>query len=226
MSHTAKRLRMGALRKAVLREGEEDADLVTVEHPLATGDDMTELINKVQTAAEMILRYENELLIAADVLLDKPQLRRDMMEFEEVTPDEAMLLLRSLLHWIKQLARAWPAPNLNTLMRSKGVLFLLAYVRMCEKRSPTSLCSGRRKKRSKQPSRDRLTLEHADTIAHIVLIYTGEEFKPDNLVDKLQDFRRKYPTIHRRMVSLLKRLEEVARAKPRGVVPIHSWIHT
>lgn len=216
MNRAANKVRMGAVRKAVLMAGEVDHDLITVDHPLATGDDMQDLTNKVQAATEMISRYENELLIAANVLLDNPQLRRDLTEFEEVAPDEAMLMLRSLLHWIKRLAQVWPAPNMNTLMKSKGLLFLLAYVRVCEKRTTASPRPSRRKKPSKQTSPDRLSVEHANTVAHIALLHTGEKFTPDNLVDKLQDFHKTHPTLHNRMMGLLERLEEVARTRHDG----------
>jgi hypothetical protein len=214
MSRAANKVRMGAVRKAVLTEGEVDHDLITVEQPLATGDDMQDLTNKVQAATEMISRYENELLMAAEVLLDNPQLRKGMTEFEEVTPDEAMLMLRSLLHWIKRLADAWPAPNLNTLMKSKGVLFLLAYVRLCERRSTPRPRSRKTKETAGPTKPDRLALKNASTVADIAQLYTGEEFTPSNLIDKLQDFRLKHPNPHGRMVSLLKSLEEVARSRP------------
>jgi hypothetical protein len=182
---------------------------------LATSDDMAVLINKVQAAAEMIKRYENELLVAADVLHHNPQIRRDLVEFEEVAPDEAMAMLRSLLPWIQRLAQSWPAPNLKTLMNSKGLLFLLAYVRMCEKRSIASMNSSRRKKRLQLPDRSRLAVRHAHTVAYITLLYTGKKFKADNLVDKLQDFHEKHPTLYGRMIGLLENLEEVARSRPR-----------
>jgi hypothetical protein len=214
MSRAAHELRMGAVQKSILKEGAEEYDLVTVPQLLATGDDMAELTKTVQDAADMISRYEKELLIAANVLLDNPQLRKDLMEFEEVTPNEAMPMLRSLLHWIKRLADAWPAPNLNTLMKSKGVLFLLAYVRLCEKRSTPSPRSRITKERAGPTKPDRLAVKNASTVADIAQLYTGEDFTPDNLIDKLQDFHHKHPNPHSRMVSLLKSLEDVARSRP------------
>jgi hypothetical protein len=216
MSRAAHQLRMGAVQKSVSKEGGEDYDLETVPQLLATGDDMRELINKVQAAADMISRFQKELLIAANVLLDHPQLRRDMMESEQVTPEEAMTMQRSSLHWTMRLADAWPAPNLNTLMTSKGVLFLLAYVRMCEERSTPSPRSHKTKERADPTKPDRLALKNASTVADIAQLYTGEEFAPSNLIDKLQDFHLKHPNPHGRMVSQLKSLEEVARSRPSG----------
>jgi len=213
MSRPAHELRMGAVQKSVLKEGEEDYDLETVQQPLATDDDMAGLTAKVQAAADSISRFKKELLIAANVLLDDPEVRRDMMESEKVTPDEAMSMLKSLLHWIRRLAESWPAPNLNTLMTSKGVLFLLAYVRMCEERSTPSPRSHKRKKRAGPTKPDRLALKNASVVADIAQLYTGEEFTPSNLIDKLQDFQLEHPKLHGRMVSLLKSLEEVARSR-------------
>jgi hypothetical protein len=214
MSRAAQELRMGVGQKSTLKEGEEEYDLEPDLQLLATGDDMTELTNKVQAAADIIFRFQKELLIAADVLLDDPQLRKDLTECEEVTPDEAMLMLRSLLYWIKRLAGVWPAPNLNTLMKSKGVLFLLAYVRLCEKRSTPHPALCETKETAGRTKPNRLTTKNASAIAEIVQLYTGEELTPSNLIDKLQDFHQNHPNLHSRMMSLLNSLEEVARSRP------------
>lgn len=211
--HTVEMARMGAMRRGVAKPGEDDLDVRVMPNPSPTSDDMVSLESKFRAALEGLRRHQDELVMTADVLLESPKVPWDLMEVQELTPDDAVAILRSLLHWATRIAQAWPAPNLKTLMRSKGLLFLLAYVHMCERRG--AMTKNGTKKGPRRATSARLSVRHVHTIVHIALLYTGEPFSADNLVDKLQDFQREYPALSGRMNGLLENLEEIARRNPR-----------
>ncbi len=123
------RLRAGARWKSPFEEDKLQFTPLLVDHNIATQkDEMIPLINQIQATAKAISDCRRELLLSAQALGAECALPHGV--FDEGPPDavEAIATLQSSLLWVQRLAEFWEAPYEAAVVRTKGVLFLLAYV--------------------------------------------------------------------------------------------------
>ena len=81
--------------------------------------------NKAEAARRLIHRHQRELLLVADTNEFRLPTR---MTTELVDADDTLALLEDSLTWVYSLAGAYTAPFEKTLLKSKGLLYLTAYV--------------------------------------------------------------------------------------------------
>jgi hypothetical protein len=155
--------RKGKVRRLVPAEDESKSQWKITTPVLQTREDMAAFITVSRTYEEALRRVEKELLWTADAKGNAHRLPQGLLTEELPTADEALLLLRQSVAWARNLAEDYRAPNDRLLVKSKGVLFLLAYVWLHTKQSPTSSGNIRESARGRQspigsPSRMRTLL--------------------------------------------------------------------
>jgi hypothetical protein len=202
--------RKGKKRHLVLAEDEAQSHWVTTTPALPTREDMTVFINVSRAYERARRQVEKGLLLVADAWGDAHPLPQGLLTDGPDSAHEAMLIHRQSVVWARKLAEDYQAPNIGLLVKSKGILFLLAYVWLHSKQS---LASRRniRGKPTRQTKPYRIGRQHAQTIAEIADLYCGLTFLAVDLIDKLDDFQAKDPKNCARMVGLLKRLDDVWR---------------
>ena len=105
---------------------------------------MSAVGGKLRSALDAIHRYQDELLMASEVLgleLDLP--KGGMLTEGPVTDVEAMLMLRQSLSWAEKLAESWQGLNQMQWTKSIGPLYLLEYVWLCTRAVGPSTVRGR-----------------------------------------------------------------------------------
>jgi hypothetical protein len=177
---------------------------------MATREDMVALANKVRAALEGIKRYRDELLLVADACSDSIDLPSGLFSEPEL-PDESMIVLLSSLSWVRKLALAWESPNATALMKSKGLLFLLAYAWVCTAARLVDVDRKPQHRSSKGTTSYRLSTGAAQELAEVAHIYLGRSFTAGDLNDKLQDFATSEPEVFRGLLALAETLHETAR---------------
>jgi hypothetical protein len=179
-------------------------------HALATREDMVGLITKVSATTDAIRNYRRELLLVAEACSDFIDLPGGWLT-EPVLPEESLSVLLASLHWVQKLATAWESPNAKALIKSKGLLFLLAYVWHCTASKEVSI--GRRNSHNAASRRSpyRLSTKVAQGLSEIVHAYQGSEYTASDLNDKLQDFADTEPTLFGGILALTRTLDETAR---------------
>lgn len=103
---------------------------------LATREDMAEVASKVNAAKSVIWKFRDELLLASDALEGECPLPGGILTEEAVDAAEALTHLNDSLRWVRDLAECWQTPSQTTLLKSKGVLYLLEYVSMTTRDMP------------------------------------------------------------------------------------------
>jgi hypothetical protein len=191
---------------------EDETKNMEIAHPpsIATREDMVGLITKVGAAADAIKKYRNELILVADAFADTIDLPSGLLT-EPQLPEESLAVLLASLHWVKKLASAWESPNATALMKSKGLLPLLAYVWLHAASEEVRI--GRRKPRGAAAGRSpyRLSTAAAQEVAEIIHAYKGGEYTANDLNDKLQDFATREPQVFNGLLALVRTLDETAR---------------
>jgi len=195
---------------------------------MATREDMAGLSKRIQGAEELIRRYSKELLLVAEACPDEHPLRSGWETFPAPIPAETMHDLLDHLTWVKGLAEAWKSPNVNSLMKNKGLLYLLAYALLHSEERLEPKTGKKQQKPSTQPPPYRLARERANIVAEIAFAYrwkgTEEEdprrhydksYSAEDLQDKLQDFCTEHPSLFKNMLSLLEALERNSTELPR-----------
>jgi hypothetical protein len=127
LSPEAAAVREGRRRRSVPREDGE-FDLLPAreeERPLATREDMEAVQSKAEKVRGLFHRYRRDLLLVADT--NEFSLPTGIMTGPEDAED-ALALLEDSLTWVYSLAGAYAAPFEKTLLKSKGLLYLTAYV--------------------------------------------------------------------------------------------------
>jgi hypothetical protein len=183
----------------------------TKDTALPTREDMKAVSSKLQSALKAIRKHQDVLLMASDVLGDESGLPKGgLLSPGPVTNIEAMLMLRQSLSWAMRLADSWQGLNQKQQMKSLGPLYLLEYVWMCARN--TAALNGPKiggvLRRKTNPAR--LEKHYAENVRHLVSVYSHGRFRAEDLIDKRQDFEELHPTLHARMLSLLKNLEASA----------------
>ena len=127
LSPEAAAIREGRRRRSV--PGEDGEFTLVAERtegrPLATREDMEAVRNKAEAARRLIHKHQRELLLVADT--NEFRLPTGIMTVPE-DADDALSLLKESLSWVARLAGAYTKPFEKTLLKSKGLIFLTAYV--------------------------------------------------------------------------------------------------
>jgi hypothetical protein len=191
-----------------------------VSHKLATREDMAALVNQVKATAGQIHRFRKELLLCADALGNECPLPEGLMTDGPCDPLDAHFLLKSSLIWVQRLAECWAKPQATTLVKSKGILYLLAYAAMFPgdgSRDSTKADAGKAPDgaRSRSHVLERRTEERIAQIAHL---HSGMDLSAADLITKLRRFQDDHPDLYTRLVSLLKHLD--AAVRPPASVPL------
>jgi hypothetical protein len=158
--------------------------------PLATREHMEAVRNKAEAARRLIHRHQRELLLVADTHeFNLPS----GMPTVPLDIDEALSLLKDSLSWVASLAEGYTAPFEKTLLKSKGLLFLTAYV--LRHAAPRKVAGGRRDGVDK-------------ALAGLASLVTKRKFSPSDLRGKLREFGKDHPRLHR---LLVRKLDELHR---------------
>jgi hypothetical protein len=185
-------IREGQRRRSV-PGGDGEFTLVaerTKGRPLATREDMEAVRNKAEAARRLIHRYQRELVLVADTNEFRVPTG---MTTEPVDADDALALLKESLAWVSSLAEAYTKPFERTLLKSKGLLYLTAYV-----------------------------LTHADAgeirgrrgggvdkaLAGLASMVSGRKWSPSDLREKLRKFEKDHERLHK---LLVRKLDELHR---------------
>ena len=195
---------------------EEDESGVAefVPSKLATREEMKPLIEHAMNARKFIRKFRKELLLAADVLTEECPLPDGLWAEGPSDPIEAITVLLNSLKWAQQLASCWGTPPETTLMKSKGILYLLVYVSLhANSMDPVVSGTGRRTRvqaRTTEPTV--LAPETSQAITDIAHLCGDMDLIATDLPTKLKRFKLEHPTLHARMVDLLETLDRVARS--------------
>jgi hypothetical protein len=204
MGAEANHFREGEKAITVLNDNEAPREERPVKASIATREDMAGLINKLKAASRALRQHRPELLLVADACADSHPLPSGMVTGPAPDAGESMVVLLDSLSWAKRLAQSFYSPNVMTLVKSKGILFLLAYVWLHSQQLPG------------QGASKRLPRQAADNIAHIAYLYCRVDWSAGDVNDKLQDFHQKQPNLFRKMVSRLEDLDRQSIAEPKG----------
>ena len=107
--------------------------------------------------------------------------------------DDALSLLKESLSWVASLAGAYTTPFEKTLLKSKGLLFLTAYV--------LGYADARKVRAQRWMGVKR-------ELAGLASLVTKKKWSPSDLRGKLRKFERDYPRLHK---LLLRKLDELHR---------------
>lgn len=190
LSPDAEAARKGQRRMSVPGEDGE-VDLLaerTEGRPLATRQDLEALVNKAEDARRLIQHHRRELLLVADT--SEFRLPTGMMT-EPRDADDAFWLLNESLSWGSSLAGAYTAPFAKTLLKSKGLLYLTAYVLTHANKKET-------------PGRRRDGVDEA--LAGLARILTKKKLSPSDLRAKLRKFEKDHPRLYKLLVRKLYEL--------------------
>ena len=154
--------------------------------PLATREHMEAVRNNAEKTRRLVHRHQRELLLVADT-------NEFRLPSGPTDADEALSLLKESLCWVANLAGAYTAPFEKTLLKSKGLLFLTAYV--VEHADPRKAAGGRR---------DGVD----EALAGLASLVTKKKWSPSDLRGKLRKFGKDHPRLHR---LLLQKLDELHR---------------
>ena len=180
---------------------------------LATREDMAEVASKAQSMLDTIKKHWDELMLAADALAEGCPLPAGISTEPAFDPSESLNVLQATLRWVRDLAERWQTPAQTTLMKSKGVLYLLTYasMRASPVPGPVDQKDAGTRLQGAAPAFQPLAHRHAATIARIIGIYCEMEIAPGDLIAKLAGFRREHPELARKLESLLRHVEAAAR---------------
>jgi hypothetical protein len=156
--------------------------------PLATREDMEAVRNKAEAARDLIHHHQRELLLVADI--NEFRLPTGMTTVLE-DADDALLLLKESLSWVSSLSEAYTAPFEKTLLKSKGLLYLTAYV-------PAHADAKK--------IRERRGNGVDNALAGLASLVTEREWSPSDLRVKLRKFEKDHPRLYKLLVRKLDEL--------------------
>lgn len=197
LSPEAAAIREGQRRKSVPgKDGEfSPAAERTEGRPLATREDMEAVRNKAEKVRRLIHRHQRELLLVADT--NEFRLPTGM-EAVPKDADDAFWLLNESLSWVSSLAGAYTKPFERTLLKSKGLLYLTAYV--------LAHADARKTRGRRGDGVD-------NALAGLASMVSGRKWAPSGLREKL----RKFEKDHERLYKLLvRKLDELHRFHAGG----------
>jgi hypothetical protein len=178
---------------------------------LATREKLSPLISGLRSVSGMVQRYKRELLFTADAFEREIPLPEGLLTEGPSDPADAMLLLQSCLKWARKLAENWAAPQLTTIMRSKGILYLVAYASMRSTSDQGKRGRASRRKAEARPD-STMVLRRADArvITHLVDTCSGIAIHEDDLISKLRGFQSDHPLLYARLLHLMEHLHTAA----------------
>jgi hypothetical protein len=144
--------------------------------------------NKAKAARRLIHRHRRELLLVADAEEDPPP---SGIMTEPVIAEYVLALLEDSLTWVSSLAEAYTAPFEKTLLKSKGLLYLTAYV--------LAHVDARK-------IRGRRGDAVGDALAGLASVVSRRTWSPSDLLAKLHKFEKDHPRLYKLLVSKLGEL--------------------
>jgi len=190
LSPDATAIREGRRRRSV--PGEDGEFTLVAERtegrPLATREDLEAVRNKAEAARRLIHRHQRELLLVADT--KEFRLPTGMMT-EPEDADDALALLKEFLSWVARLAGAYTKPFEKTLLKSKGLIFLTAYV--LSHAQATKVRSLR-------------WMGVDNELAGLASLVTERARSPSDLRAKLRKFGKDHPRLYKLLVRKLDEL--------------------
>jgi hypothetical protein len=158
--------------------------------PLETRQDMRAVRNKAEETRRLIHRRQRELLLVADT--------REFplptgMTAEPEDADDALALLKESLSWVARLAGAYTKPFEKTLLKSKGLIFLTAYV--------LSHAQATKVRGLRWMGVDK-------ELAGLASLVTKKRWRPSDLREKLRKFEKDHERLHK---LLVRKLDELHR---------------
>ena len=204
--------RLGGMKVPPLEE-DESGKVRDVYSKLATREEMKPLVVHAMSARKYVRKFRKELLLAADVLAEECPLPKGLWAEGPSDPVEALTVLLNSLKWAQQLVSRWATPSETTLMKSKGILYLLVYVSLHADSMDTAVSGAGRSMQAhtRATGPTTLTPEIAEAIEYIALS-CGVDVSAPEVPTKLKRFKLEHPTLHARMVDLLETLDRVARS--------------
>lgn len=190
LSPEAEAAREGRRWKSIPGEDGEStlAAVPTERRPLATREDMEAEGNKAKAARRLIHRHRRELLLVADTKEVPPP---SGIMTEPVIAEYVLVLIEDSLTWVSSLAEACTAPFEKTLVKSKGLLYLTAYVLAHVDASEIRARRG-----------DGV----GDALAGLASMVSGRRWSPSDLRAKLHKFENDHPRLHKMLVHKLDEL--------------------
>jgi len=197
LSPEATAIREGKRRRSVPREDGEFDLLAAREEgrPLATREYMEAVTNKAYETRGLIHHYQRELLLVADT--KEFRLPTGIMTGPEDAED-ALALLEDSLTWVSSLAGAYTAPREENVLKSKGLLFLTAYVLKC--------ADARKVKEQRR-------MGVKGELAGLASLVTKREWRPSDLREKLRKFENDHPRLYKLLVRKLDELHRFHAAR-------------
>jgi hypothetical protein len=110
---------------------------------------------------------------------------------EPVIAEHVLALLEDSLTWVSGLAEAYTAPFERTLLKSKGLLYLTAYV--------TAHADGSENRGRRGDSVDA-------ALAKLASLFTKRELSPSDLRAKQRKFEKDHPRLYKLLVHKLDEL--------------------
>jgi hypothetical protein len=190
LSSEAEAVREGRRRRSIPGEDGEStlAAVPTERRPLTTREDMEAVGNKAKAARRLIHRHRRELLLVADT---KEFLLPSGIMTGPVVAEYVLALLEDSLTWVSSLAEAYTAPFEKTLLKSKGLLYLTAYV--------LAHADGRE-------NRGRRGDGVGDALAGLGSLFAKRELSPSDLREKLRKFEKDHLRLYKLLVHKLDEL--------------------
>ena len=214
LSPEAQEIRSGQESASTPGKDGEDNVLSKRTRALATSEDMEAVTHNAKAARSLIQRYQRELLVVAET--GQHNLPMGMMTAPENAVD-ALALLEASLTWVSNLAGAYTAPFETTILKSKGLLYLTAYVSMYAKRSALRAPQHRAERAISRPRASEVRAKkdvpkHDNALAHVATVCTGKVggWSPSDLFAKLEKFQADYPRLHARLRANLAELHDYA----------------
>ncbi len=197
LSPESEAIRAGRRRRSVPGEGDEFSLAAerTEERPYATREDMEAVRNKAEKVRGLIRDHQRELLLVADT--GEVPLPSGMMTAPE-DADDALSLLKESLAWVSTLAEAYSAPFKKTLLKSKGLLYLTAYVL---KHADAKKIHGQA-----QAGVD-------NALARLASMASGKRWSPSDLRQKLSKFEKDHERLYKLLVRKLDELHRFHAAR-------------
>lgn len=133
--------------------------------------------------------------------------------------DDAFDLLENSLTWLARIAEVYTAPMAETLLKSKGLLYLAAYVsRYCDQRKlrcPRVKIVMKGPQKASGDLRARRSVEApGNVLAELATQAAGKSWSTAELKGKLKSFRQKQPRLYRLLDQKLNELHKFADRYP------------
>ena len=183
LSPEAEAIRAARRRVSVLGKDDEYDLLPEREEQrrYALGEDLEAVSNKATDTRQLIRRYRRELLLSADT--KKSPLPPGIISVTS-DADEALSMVTELLTWVASLAEEYTTPHETTLLKSKDLLYLIAYV-------------------VKYADADRIHGQargEDDALSDLATRVTGKPWSSSDLREKLHNFEKDHKPLYKRLM--------------------------